>query len=206
MSAPRKSSRSSPLKPPHKAPRKSFLRDRRGIAATEFALIAPALIFIVVGVLEMSLRFRASEEATRYVHQAADLIARESTLSTANVDDIYNASIHMMKPIETTENLDFDLSAIGFEDNADKTPFLLWRRIAGAEIPYDLSDSAGLGEATESVIRVGVRYNYESPITTLFGGDTLAIVRYSYTRPRTTRLISMDGKTDDNGAVQYFGN
>lgn len=190
---------------PRKSHRKSFLRDRRGIAATEFALIAPALIFIVVGVLEMTLRFRASEEATRYVHQAADLIARESTLTTANVEDIYNASIYMMKPIETTDALDFDLSAIGFEDNTDKTPYLLWRRIAGTAIPYDIADSAGLGEASESVIRVGVRYNYESPITSLFGGQSLAIVRYSYTRPRTTRLISMDGKTDDNGTIAYFG-
>lgn len=185
--------------------RRSLLRDRRGIAATEFALIAPALIFVVVGVLEMTMRFRAAEEAARYVHQAADLIARESTLTTSNVDDIYKAAVYMMTPVDTTDKLDFDLSAIGFKDDESKTPFLLWRRIAGTAIPYDITDAAGLGEATESVIRVGVRYNYESPITTLFGGKTLSIVRFSYTRPRTTRLISMDGKTDDSGATKYFG-
>jgi Flp pilus assembly protein TadG len=49
-----------------------FASDRRGIAAAEFALIAPALIFLIMGVFEMSFRFRASEEATRYVHQVAD--------------------------------------------------------------------------------------------------------------------------------------
>ncbi len=44
-----------------------FLSNSRGVAATEFALIAPALIFLIMGVFEMSFRFRASEEATRYV-------------------------------------------------------------------------------------------------------------------------------------------
>jgi len=42
-----------------------FLADGRGVAATEFALIAPALIFLVMGVFELSFRFRAAEEATR---------------------------------------------------------------------------------------------------------------------------------------------
>ena len=42
-----------------------LLSDRRGVAAAEFALIAPALIFLIRGVFEMSFRFRASEEATR---------------------------------------------------------------------------------------------------------------------------------------------
>ena len=37
-----------------------FARDRRGIAAAEFALIAPALIFLIMGVFEMTFRFRAS--------------------------------------------------------------------------------------------------------------------------------------------------
>jgi Flp pilus assembly protein TadG len=50
--------------------------DRRGVAAAEFALIAPALIFLIMGVFEMSFRFRASEEATRYVHQIADIVSR----------------------------------------------------------------------------------------------------------------------------------
>ena len=77
---------------------RNLFADRRGIAAVEFAFIAPALIFLVMGVLEMSFRFRASEEATRYVHQVADLIGREKDMTTEQLGKIYAAAVHMMKP------------------------------------------------------------------------------------------------------------
>lgn len=185
-------------------PKRSLKSDRRGLAAVEFALIAPALIFLVMGVLEMSFRFRANEEATRYVHQVADLVSREETLTSTTLDDIYSASVHMMKPLDTTDNLDFDAAAIGFKSDTAKTPFVMWRRVAGSQVNFNLADANGMGGAGESVIRVGVRYTYESPLTSLFGGPFMAIERSAYTRPRVTRLISMDGKTDDGGAVKTF--
>ena len=71
-------------------------RDRRGMAAVEFALIAPTLIVLFMGVLEMTFRFRANEEATRYVHQAADLISREAEHTNSSLLEIYGASVYMM--------------------------------------------------------------------------------------------------------------
>jgi Flp pilus assembly protein TadG len=181
-----------------------FLTDRRGVAAAEFAMIAPALIFLVMGVLEMSFRFRASEEATRYVHQVADLISREKELTTETLEEVYNASVHMMKPLETTDNLDFDISSVGFE-GPDATPTMLWRRVAGSMVDFDIEDSAGMGIEDESVIRVGVRYTYESVLSNLFGGSVMAIERSAYARPREERLIKLDGQIDYNGAIAYFG-
>ena len=83
--------------------------DRRGVAAAEFALIAPALLFLIMGVFEMSFRFRASEEATRYVHQVADIISRETELTQGDIQELYDASIFMMKPLDTTDDLDIDV-------------------------------------------------------------------------------------------------
>jgi Flp pilus assembly protein TadG len=181
-----------------------FLADRRGIAAVEFALIAPALIFLVMGVLELSFRFRAADDATRYVHQVADLISREPILTEAGLEDIYAASTHMMMPLDTTDNLDLDVASIGFEGN-DATPKLFWRRVAGSPVSFSLTEAEGMGVEDESVIRVGVRYTYESVISSLFGGPTMAIERSAYARPREERLVSMDGQTDDGGATQYIG-
>ena len=131
-------------------------------------------------------------------------ISRENILTTATLGDIYDASVEMMKPLDTTERLDFDVSAIAFRTTA-KTPTLLWRRIAGTAVSFSMSDSVGMGLQDESVIRVGVRYSYESVLSNLFGGRSMTIVRSAYARPRDDRLISMDGKTDDNGATSYFG-
>lgn len=181
-----------------------FVSDVRGIAAAEFALIAPALIFLIMGVLEMSFRFRASEEATRYVHQVADLVSRESILTTTTLEDIHNAAIYMMKPVDTTDNLDLDVTQIGFE-GVDADPKILWRRVAGTAVTFDLTEAEGMGGEDEAVIRVGIRYNYQSILTELFGGKFMAIERYAYARPRVERLVSIDGQTDDGGAIQYFG-
>ena len=181
-----------------------FLADGRGVAATEFALIAPALIFLVMGVFELSFRFRAAEEATRYVHQVADLVSRETTLTTAGLEEIRDASVFMMSPLDTTDNLDLDISQIGF-DGADAEPIFLWRRVAGTPVTFDVMDAEGMGIENEAVIRVGVRYIYRSILTDLFGGGVMSIERSAYARPRVERLISLDGVSDDGGDIVNFG-
>jgi len=179
-------------------------RDSRGIAATEFALIAPALIFLTMGVFEMSFRFRATEEATRYVHQIADLVSRETGLTTDAIGEMYQASVHMMKPLDAIDNLDLDVSSVGFE-GASATPTVLWRRVAGTAVPFDPLDVAGMGAQDESVIRVGVRYNYQSVLSELFGGGFMAIEKSAYARPRIERKVSIDGTKNDGGAIAYVG-
>lgn len=179
-------------------------RDSRGIAATEFALIAPALIFLVMGVLEMSFRFRAAEEATRYVHQVADLVSRETSLTTEALEEIYGAAVHMMKPLDTTDNLDLDVSSVGFEGE-DATPTVLWRRVAGTPVTFELEDADGMGAQDESVVRVGVRYNYQSVLSDMFGGGFMAIEKSAYARPRIERKVSLDGAKSDGGAITYLG-
>lgn len=183
-----------------------FLRlfaDRRGVAAAEFALIAPALIFLIMGVLEMSFRFRANEEATRYVHQVADIVSRETELTGSDLQELFDASIFMMKPLDTTDDLDLDISSVGFE-GTDAEPAILWRRVAGTEVSFDLPDTQGMGIEDESIIRVGVRYSYQSVLTELFGGGAMAIEKSAYARPRVERKVSLDGQTDDGGATVYL--
>ncbi len=177
--------------------------DRRGVAAAEFALIAPALLFLIMGVFEMSFRFRASEEATRYVHQVADIISRETELTQGDIQELYDASIFMMKPLDTTDDLDIDVSSVGFE-GADAEPAILWRRVAGAEVAFSLADTQGMGIEDETVIRVGVRYNYQSVLTELFGGGYMAIEKSAYARPRIERKVALDGETDDGGTTVYL--
>jgi Flp pilus assembly protein TadG len=182
-----------------------FSRDKRGIAATEFALIAPALIVMVMGVLEMSMRFRAVEEASRYVHQVADLISREDTLTTAALNEIYDASTEMMKPLDTTDNLDLDVSSVIFRTNA-ATPSIAWRRVAGEAISFNAEEAAGMGAENETVLRVGIRYRYESVLSSMFGGGTVNIEREAFARPREERIIRIDGAAEDNGGeARTFG-
>ena len=184
------------------APFARFASDRRGIAAAEFALIAPALIFLIMGVFEMSFRFRASEEATRYVHQVADLVSRESIITSDYVEEVFNASEFMMKPLEPKDNLDIDISSVGFV-GVSGDPDVLWRRVVGTSVSFDPEEARTMGVDGETVIRVGVRYQYTSVLTELFGGASMTLEKSAYARPRIDRKVEMDGQTDDGGAIQY---
>jgi len=179
-----------------------FVRDRRGIAAAEFALIAPALIFLIMGVFEMSFRFRASEEATRYVHQVADLVARETDITSDYVKEVFNASEFMMKPLEPKEDLDLDIASVGFT-GANGDPDVLWRRVVGTSVSFNPEEARTMGVDGESVIRVGVRYQYTSVLTELFGGGAMTLEKSAYARPRIDRKVTMDTNTDDGGAIVY---
>lgn len=181
-----------------------ILTNVRGVAATEFALIAPALIFFTMGVFEMSYRFRAAEEVTRYVHQIADLVSRETGLTTAQLGEMRNASVFLMKPVDTSSQIDLDVTSIGFQ-GVSATPRTLWRRVGGTAVTFDLEEAEGMGLTNESVIRVGVRYVYRSVLSDLFGGGTMTVERSAYARPRIERLVAVDGSTDDGGAVQPIG-
>ena len=186
-----------------RSPIPRILSDVRGVAATEFALIAPALIFLAMGVLEMSFRFRAAEEATRYVHQVADLVSRETGLTTASLTELRKASAFMMKPVDVNNKVDLDVTSIGFQ-GAQATPRILWRRVAGVAVAFDLTESEGMGLTNEAVIRVGVRYTYHSILSDMFGGSTMLVERSAYARPRVDRLVSLDGATDDGGQIRFF--
>ena len=56
-----------------------FLRDRRGAAAAEFALVLPAFIFFTLGAINLSTLLFAMTS----LHQAAEGAARYSSVTTA---------------------------------------------------------------------------------------------------------------------------
>jgi hypothetical protein len=60
-----------------------------------------------------------------------------------------------------------------------------------------------MGAQDESVIRVGVRYNYQSVLSELFGGGFMAIEKSAYARPRIERKVKLDGIATDGGAIEY---
>lgn len=176
--------------------------DRGGASAIEFAFIAPVLVVLMMGVFEMTMRYSASQSATRYAHQVADLVARTKTMVTQDVTDLYNASTNMMSPSDSKSQIDLDVASIGYDtvkvNGVDTvTPSIYWRRYQGAKVTFDVTTLAGMALANESVIRVGVTYRYTSPLSGMFGGSQLTFARSAISRPRINRLITMDGNTKE---------
>lgn len=179
-------------------PARRLAGDTRGIAAVEFAFVAPVLVVMIVGILELSLRFRAIDAFERYVYQAGDFLSRADELQSADIDAIYNSRSQMMTPVPTASMLDLEIASIGIKD--DGSAIQLWRRHRGQQPgSYDVTEAEELGDPGESVMRVSATYRYTSPIGLVLGSETISMKKSLYFRPRVTRLIAIDGDVADPG-------
>ena len=54
-----------------------FLRDRSGIGAIEFAIIAPVLLILYIGALQVTIGLNFAKKASRAAGTVADAVTRE---------------------------------------------------------------------------------------------------------------------------------
>jgi len=79
-----------------------FWRDRRGMAATEFALTVPILIILFVGCYQFSDALMLYRKMTRMTRTIADVTAQNTKLSAADVNSILQTSTQVMTPYDTS--------------------------------------------------------------------------------------------------------
>ncbi|HBS32134.1 MAG TPA: hypothetical protein DEA40_10395, partial [Parvularcula sp.] len=66
-----------------------FARSASGLAAVEFALIAPIMILLFFGVVEGSGALSASRKTLLASNTLADLVAQETQILKADLDDLF---------------------------------------------------------------------------------------------------------------------
>ena len=77
--------------------------DTRGVAAVEFALVAPLMAAMFVGAVEMSQAITVDRRVTQIAGSTADLVARASkTISQSEIGDIMRVGSYIMKPYTAT--------------------------------------------------------------------------------------------------------
>ena len=72
--------------------------DSKGVAAVEFGLLAPVLLVMLLGTIELSRAISIDRKFGLVTSTVADLVAREKTLSSADVTAMYDIVNHLMKP------------------------------------------------------------------------------------------------------------
>jgi Flp pilus assembly protein TadG len=165
---------------------------QRGSAIVEFALIAPIMITMAFGTFELHSLMRASETVSRACLQTADLVARERVTTTARLNDIRAVTAKSLGLTPAQANrLTIEIASIAFND-ATGAPELRWRNSNGVALPLNVALAAGLGNKSESVVLVTVRYTYVSPMSMILP-QSQVFNEAAYARPRMTRVISLNG-------------
>lgn len=79
---------------------RNFLRETKGIAAVEVALIMPALLILYFGLFDLTSLISVNRKVTYSASVVADLVAQNKTsILKADIQNYYNASDMIMVPI-----------------------------------------------------------------------------------------------------------
>ena len=97
-----------------------FADDRRGIAATEFALLLPMMLVIFVGVTEVGQAISISRKVTITVRTVTDLVTQYSALSSTDMTSLLGAAAQVMAPYPST-NLTVTVSEISTNSSSNAT-------------------------------------------------------------------------------------
>ncbi len=80
-----------------------FGRDGRGVSAVEFALVAPVMIGLYFGVVEVSDGVSADRKVSLTTATLANLAAQVSTISSSDMNNILDASSAVIAPYDQSK-------------------------------------------------------------------------------------------------------
>lgn len=171
---------------------RALWRDRGGVSALEFALIAPVLILMFFGLGELGQGLMAQRRATNVAAAIGDLTAQAQTLHDSDIANIFAAGAVIMQPISSTP-LQMRLTSV--TGNASGQPVVDWSDSQGgltANTPGAVLTGLPTGliaASGDNAIVAEVHYHYTSPISVVLPNG-LQFNETFYYRPRLTSKIT----------------
>lgn len=160
-------------------------RCERGVAATEFALVAPIMILLHFGVVEVVQAWEAHRRVAHVASALADLTAQNRTVTASDLDDILAAGALMISPFPETSLGERIASLTADASGAVKMDWSASRNWTASGAP---SVPAGYLQANESVIVAEATFGHRA----MFGlvlPSALTMQKKAYLRPRLSQQV-----------------
>lgn len=175
------------------------LRDRSGMAGTEFAMILPIMILMFFGMLEVSDAMMANRRVANAANTLADLAAQETEVSTSEIDDIMTGVQDMLEPTAGSTVVMKLMSVI--RDPSDPNKLVVdWSRDNSGGTPY-AAGAAYSGIDTEivpqsaSLVVVEMEFDYDSGLTHKVLGVPIQFDRTVSRWPRKSAKVTLCGSS-----------
>ena len=167
-----------------------FAKARQGLAAVEFALIAPVMIMLFYGAVELGTAVDCNSRVSRVGYTVADLVAQSTGVSTTDTTNFFSAANAILYPYASA-NAKIIVSSL--VDNGKGGATVAWSdaqnttpRVKGATVavPAGLITS-GSGA---SVIYAEIAYSFTAPVTYFLGGP-ITLTDSFYAKPRRSTTV-----------------
>lgn len=157
-----------------------FARDRRGVAGLEFALIAPILILLWLGSIEVTGGADVNKNLGRATSMVADLVTQQQTITQTQISGIMDIGRATLLPYQR-DTPQITITAINVSSAGAATVAWSRRRVNGADTtPFQPGTAVALDANLlipgTSVIRVQMNIAYVPIIAWTIAGhvDTAA--------------------------------
>jgi len=169
-----------------------FLRFRRfsaaksGLAALEFAILLPMMVFLLLGSVDLLDAMSVNRRAENVAASLADVIARDTSVTNAEMTGIWSAVNLLMFP-GTDAALSERVTSINITSATNAV--VVWSEAHNGSTPLAANSTVALPAqmmvAGTSVIMADTVYHYQSPLNFLFSGT----VDFPHTVYRRSRLV-----------------
>jgi len=175
-----------------------FLLARKGVAAIEFALIAPILIIIYIGLAELGLGMMANRRTSHLGATIGDLVSQSESVTTANINDIFDIGTSILEPFAAGNNLQLRVSCVRMQ--TDNKAHVYWsdaRNWQGGAYQEIIDGTTGTVitdittdqlPVSENVIMTEVKYQYQAPVTKFLPSPVTFSFRFFH-HPRSAGMV-----------------
>lgn len=172
--------------------------DRQGLAAVEFALILPIMLSMLLGLTELSQALACRAAVTNMASTGADLVAQETSASSTDLDNVFNALNAMLYGFSTS-SASIELTSV-IDGGAGNSPKVAWSCNKGGShetkgssslsiaLPAGLITAGGGG----SVIWSKITYSYSSRLNYFLNGPITWTSNF-YSKPRRVLQVPLTG-------------
>ena len=105
---------------------RAFRGDRQGVGAVEFALVAPVLIILYIGSLEVSVAMSVNKKIARAASTVADLVTQQNTVDKTFLATMEDVSESVISPFKTT-GLVVKITGINIDATGKATVAWSWK-------------------------------------------------------------------------------
>lgn len=158
-------------------------RDRRGVSAVEFALLAPFMIALYLGSVQLTLGLTADRKVSQVANSVADLVTQDDFVTDSDLVDIYAAADAILNPFDP-EPLALRITSVRMD--ADGEVFVDWSEGDGMT-PHDTDSLPDLPEGLmapmNSIIMVEATYRFSTNLGELTK-TPITLSDTAYLRPR----------------------
>jgi Flp pilus assembly protein TadG len=170
----------------------SVIREKRGVAAVEFALIAPVIVLLFFGLIELCQGMNAKQRVEYVASTTSDLVAQSTNMTPTAVNNVFGAAGAILFPYPAGSNVTIVISSLVENGTTPNSAKVVWSKTKnGTARPVDstLTIPAGVITPGGSVIYAEVSYSFTS-LTHYVIGNSVTMTSKFFSRPRRTVQVT----------------